>query len=133
MLPILMTRLDVILILILVVVGASVWPVTSALVALSRQDDAPRELDYQIREGVQTLRVRLKGFEEQLAKVREKVVEKRLDARAVPADLERFQKLAKADEDSVLQTTLALARAESAAARAYSRDFKRYGWKTLGI
>jgi CHAT domain-containing protein len=60
------TRLDVILILILVVAGASIWPVTSALVAVSRQDRAPRELDYQIRYGVHALRIRLKGLENQV-------------------------------------------------------------------
>jgi hypothetical protein len=128
-----LTRLDVILILILVAIGASAWPVTSELLAVSRQDGAPREVDYQFGAGVQALRVRLKGFEDQLAKVREKVVEKRLDAKTDPADLERIQNLAKAAEDTVLGTTLDLARAESTAARAYSRDLKWHQWKTLGV
>jgi hypothetical protein len=128
-----LTRLDVFLILIMVVAGASIWPVTSAVIGVLRHARAPRELDYQSKNRVHSLRVELKGFEHQLGKVRDKVVEKRLDDKASPADVERLKKLARDSEADVIRATLALAAAESAASRAYARDLRWYDWKTLGI
>jgi hypothetical protein len=128
-----MKRLDVILILILVVAGASTGPVASELVAVAWPDRAPREFAYQARHDVQALRIRAKGLDDQLGKVREKVVEQRLDAKTIAADVERVEQVAHDYEAAVLQAMSTLAAAEDAAARAHARDLRRHQWKTMGV
>jgi hypothetical protein len=128
-----LSRLDVILIIVLVVAGAAVWPVTSAVITTLRQDEAPKELDYQKARHVHFHRVRLKGLEDQLGKAREKVVEIQMAEKAAPGELARIQDIAAGYEKNVLEATLALAGAESAASRQYARDLKWHEWKTLGL
>jgi len=127
-----LTRLDVIVIIGLIVVGVCIWPVAAGLVTLSRSREAPLELDYQARQGVFPARVELKGHEDQLAKAREKLAEALWAATPDPNLAQKLQPEIVRLEAAVASRAAALARAESSAARAYAHDLKWYEWKGLG-